>query len=85
MSLSMYQASVPTFIHILTNLLNILKKGADYAEAKKFDPSVLINARLAPDMFALARQVQIATDIDGVAILAALRLTWQNGKMTNMK
>lgn len=62
MPLSMYQASVPTFIHILSNLSNVLKKGAAYAEAKKFDSSVLVNARLAPDMFPLSRQVQIATD-----------------------
>ncbi len=63
MTISMYQASVPNFIHALSNLSAVLAKGAAYAEAKKFDPSVLVNARLAPDMFALARQVQIATDI----------------------
>ncbi len=62
MSLSMYQASVPVFIRMLTNLSAILKKGEAYAQAKKIDPSVLINARLFPDMFTLARQVQIATD-----------------------
>ena len=60
---SMYQASIPTFIYGFKNLSAILKKAEAYAEAKKIDPSVLINARLAPDMFALARQVQIATDI----------------------
>ena len=63
MSLSMYQASIPSFIHILGNLTVILDKAAAYAEQKKIDPAVLINARLAPDMFALARQIQIATDI----------------------
>lgn len=62
MSLSMYQASVPVFIRMLTNLSAFLKKGEAYAQAKKIDPSVLINARLYPDMFTLARQVQIATD-----------------------
>lgn len=63
MSLSMYQSSIPIFIHMLGNLRNILQKGADHATNKNFDPSVLINSRLAPDMFALARQVQIATDM----------------------
>lgn len=63
MTISMYQASVPTFIHALGNLSAILDKAAAYAAAKKIDPSVLINARLAPDMFPLSRQVQIATDI----------------------
>ncbi len=62
MKISMYQASVPSFILMLNNLSAILEKAAAHAEAKKIDPSVLINSRLYPDMFALARQVQIATD-----------------------
>ncbi len=62
MSHSMYQASVPVFTQILNSLSAILKKGAAHAEAKKIDQSIFVNARLAPDMFALARQVQIATD-----------------------
>jgi hypothetical protein len=76
MSISMYKASVPTFIHILTNLSVVLKKGAAYAESKRFDESVLINARLAPDMFPLARQVQIATDNakGGAARLAGMEV-----------
>lgn len=61
-TLSMYSASVPAFIRMLGNLRAILEKGAAHAAAKKFDPAVLVNGRLAPDMFALARQVQIATD-----------------------
>ncbi|WNG19734.1 DUF1993 family protein [Cystobacter fuscus] len=63
MSLSMYQASIPTFVRMLGNLSAILTKAATYAETKKFDPSVLINARLAPDMLPLSFQVQIATDM----------------------
>ena len=62
MTISMYQASVPVFIHMLNNLVAILEKAAAHAEAKKIDPAVLINSRLAPDMFPLSRQVQIATD-----------------------
>ena len=62
MKLSMYQASIPVFIRMLGNLSAILAKGAAHAEAKKIDPSVLVNSRLYPDMFALARQVQIASD-----------------------
>ena len=62
MSLSMYQASIPTFIHGLQNLSAILTKAAAYAEARKIDSSVLVNARLYPDMFPLSRQIQIATD-----------------------
>ncbi len=62
MSFNIYQASVPAFLQTLGALSGILTKAATYAETKKIDPSVLINARLAPDMFPLARQIQIATD-----------------------
>ncbi len=70
----MYAVSVPPMIHSLTNLRSILEKAADYAETKKIDPAVLINARLYPDMFPLSRQVQIATDVakGGVSRLAGL-------------
>lgn len=74
MKLSMYQASVPVFIRTLDNLADILRKGAAHAEAKKIDPSVLLNTRLFPDMFPLARQVQIVSDgaKSGAARLAGL-------------
>jgi hypothetical protein len=62
MSVSMHQASVPVFTQILNSLSVILKKGAAHAEAKKIEPSIFVNARLAPDMFPLTRQIQIATD-----------------------
>ena len=62
MKISMYQASVPSFVLILNNLSAILEKAAAHAEVKKIDPAVLLNSRLYPDMFPLVRQVQIATD-----------------------
>ena len=62
MAISMYTASVPVFVQYLTALSTVLKKAADHCAAKKIEPSVLVGARLYPDMFALARQVQIATD-----------------------
>jgi hypothetical protein len=62
MSISMYLASVPPIIRTLTNLKAVLEKAAAHVETKKIAPSVLINARLYPDMFPLSRQVQIATD-----------------------
>jgi hypothetical protein len=62
MSLSMYQASIPVFVRMFGNLSTILDKAAAYADAKKIDPAVLLNARLAPDMHPLTRQVQIASD-----------------------
>ena len=63
MSLTMYQASIPVFIHMLGNLAKILDKAAAHAETKNIDPVIFINARLAPDMYSLNRQVQIATDM----------------------
>jgi uncharacterized protein len=62
MPLSMYQASIPVFTAQLNNLSGILKKGQEHALARKIEPEVFINARLAPDMFQLSRQVQIASD-----------------------
>lgn len=74
MTISMYQASVPVFIRMLNNLATILEKAAAHADAKKIDPAVLINFRLYPDMFAFAKQVQVAVDAakSGAARLAGL-------------
>lgn len=76
MTISMYQSSIPVFIHNLKNLSNILKKGEEFAKMKKIDENVLINSRLACDMFALARQVQIACDAAkaGAARLAEIEM-----------
>ncbi|MGC2410720.1 MAG: DUF1993 domain-containing protein [Methyloceanibacter sp.] len=62
MSLSMYQASVPAFLKMLNNLSSFLEKADAFATERKIDAGVLLNWRLAPDMFALVRQVQIAAD-----------------------
>ena len=63
MSLNMYEASIPVFVRMLGNLSSILDKAVIYAETKNIDPAILVNARLAPDMYPLSRQVQIATDM----------------------
>ncbi len=60
--LSMYAISAPVLVRMLNNLSSILTKAEQQAKAKGYDASVLLNARLAPDMFPLLRQVQIATD-----------------------
>jgi uncharacterized protein len=62
MTISMYKSSVPIFVQFLTSLSAVLDKAAAFAEAKKVEPSVLLNTRLAPDMFPLVRQVRAATD-----------------------
>jgi hypothetical protein len=58
----MYQASVPVFAQYLEALAAVLDKAAAFCAAKKIEESVLVGARLAPDMFPLSRQVQIACD-----------------------
>jgi uncharacterized protein len=62
MPITMHQVAFPPVIRTLTALSTILDKAAAHCEARKIDPSVLLNYRLAPDMFALTRQIQVATD-----------------------
>ena len=62
MTVSIYTMAVDTFVPMLRSLSALLDKGAEHARAKGLDPDSLDNARLAPDMFPLARQVQIACD-----------------------
>ncbi len=62
MSLSIYKMTVPFLSHQLRVLDELLTKAEKHASNKKIDPQVLLQARLFPDMFALTKQVQIATD-----------------------
>jgi hypothetical protein len=72
MTMSIYSMAAGTFVPKLENLSRILCKGADHARAQSLGPTALAAAALAPDMFALARQVQLACDHarDTVARLA---------------
>ncbi|HVK62404.1 MAG TPA: DUF1993 domain-containing protein [Bdellovibrionales bacterium] len=67
-----FETTVPPFIKTFKNLLAILDKSAAYADSKKFQTEVLLQSRLAPDMFPLMKQIQIACD---TAKLGASRLT----------
>jgi hypothetical protein len=74
MSFSMSQACLPA-IEIGFNALSaVLDKAGQFAAAKKIDPAVLLDSRLAPDMFSLTRQVQVASDLAkiGTARLAGV-------------
>jgi len=62
MTISMYSMTVPYYASMLTNLAHVLTKAEAWATERKIDPAVLLNDRLAPDMLAMKRQVQIATD-----------------------
>ncbi|HZO23290.1 MAG TPA: DUF1993 domain-containing protein [Steroidobacteraceae bacterium] len=74
MNVSVYAVSIEVFTSALTNLSGLLEKGAAHATERKFDPAVLVSARLAPDMLPLSRQIQIACDL---AKSSAARLAGQ--------
>lgn len=58
----MYESSIPVLTHFLNNLSLILDKAEAHCEARKINPDALLQARLFPDMFPLARQVMLVTD-----------------------
>jgi len=62
MKISMYALSHDVFKKSLTQLLHIMDKGAANAKARNFDPNVLAGTRLAPDMLAFTRQIQLTSD-----------------------
>ena len=74
MKITVQAVTVDVFANSLSNLAALLEKGLAHATARKFDPSVLLNSRLSPDMFPLTRQVQIACDLakNSVSRLAGL-------------
>jgi hypothetical protein len=61
-SLNLHAVCIPLFSASLKNLGSVLAKGEANAKERGIDPAVFLASRLAPDMFALTRQVQIATD-----------------------
>jgi hypothetical protein len=68
MTSAMYTHSVPVLQQMLTALKTILANASEYAAAKSIEPDALLQARLAPDMFPLIKQVQIAADFSrGIA------------------
>jgi uncharacterized protein len=74
MKISMHGMSAAMFTQALTQLHAILGKAIAHAQARSYDPTVLASARLAPDMFALNRQVQLTCDFakNSVARLAGI-------------
>ena len=71
----MYEISIPMFIHNFNILSKILLKAEKDAEKRKIDKSIFINARLAPDMLPLKKQIQIGTDMVrlGIGRLAGVK------------
>jgi len=62
MSVSMYDASTPVFLHGLSVLSAELKKAQAHADANGIAHADVLSGRLAPDMLTLASQVQRASD-----------------------
>lgn len=58
----MIYAAIQQMAQMLGNLNHFLDAGAKLAEEKSFEVVTLLNARLAPDMFHLIRQVQGSAD-----------------------
>lgn len=78
----LYEITVPQFLKMLHNLSLILDKAQRNAEARKFEVDVLLNSRLAPDMFNFVRQIQITCD---TAKLCASRLTGKEAPVNEDK
>jgi uncharacterized protein len=62
MTFTAYDAAVPTCAQQLGALANIIDKAAQHCAANKIEESALLNDRLYPDMFCLARQIRQAAD-----------------------
>jgi len=62
MPISMYHASVPVFIQLLGGLKGVIEKAEAHATGHKWDENTILNERLYPDMFTLARQVRQASE-----------------------
>ena len=60
MTISMYKSSVDIFTQFLGSLSDLLDHAAAHAMANKIDPAILLNARLYPNMYSLASQVEEA-------------------------
>jgi uncharacterized protein len=74
MKISVHAVSVDLLANSLTNLAHVLEKGRAHTVARKYDPALLLAARLTPDMLPLTNQIQIASDAAkfGVSRLAGV-------------
>lgn len=74
MSLSFYDVTIPGYLHMLKNLAAVLEKAEAHAKSTGVDPASYLEARLAPDMHPLTRQIQMASDAakGGAARLAGV-------------
>lgn len=76
MPISMYSVSIPVFMQHLNGLSGVLDKTSAWATPRKVNEGDLLNMRLSPDMFNLARQIRAATDH---AVACAAMLSGKEG------
>lgn len=62
MTISLYAATVPALLQMLSSLSITLKKTADHANSKGMDEKAILGDRLIEDMLPMTKQVQIACD-----------------------
>lgn len=86
MTISMYKASAPIFVQFLTSLSAVLDKGSAFIEARKLEEAEVLRLRAYPDMFPLARQVQVTTDraVGCIAKLAGIEPPQFDGNETTI-
>ncbi len=62
MQITVFETTVPQFMLTLNALKNVLSKAKSWGEPKKIEMETFFQMRLAPDMFPLGKQIQIACD-----------------------
>jgi hypothetical protein len=62
MPISLHASASLSILPRLKGLSEVLARAEAFADERKIDPAVLIGARLAPDMYPLSKQVQLASD-----------------------
>lgn len=61
--MTVFETTIPQFMLTLNALKNVLTKAKTWGEPKKVEMETFFQMRLAPDMFSLGKQIQIACDI----------------------
>jgi hypothetical protein len=60
--MNLYDATIPVFTKLLRQVDKWIDKAVAFADQKKFDPELLVQARLAPTQYPFVRQIQSACD-----------------------
>ena len=58
MAITLYSGFVPVCLQLLGGLKTVFQKAEAFTTEQKWDPAVVLNLRLYPDMFTLERQVR---------------------------